>query len=552
MSYPGYPSYPPQGPGQPTTQPSAPMYQTAPLAYPIYPGSAAPQPHPYPYPPQQSSPYPSGNPSPYPGTSPYPPSTTSTPYPGSSQSSPYPSGNPGPYPGAVPVYPSSGSYQGANTVTSSMYAGPTPSQAPYTGGQSAPYPGQPAPYPSSQPAPYPSSQPASYPSSQPASSPYPSSGQQSSYPQQGYQPQQSPYPGAQSSHYAPTHQSPGAGKYPQGGQHQYAPTQTQYTQYGNKPPQPTLRPANPFNPREDAEILRRAMKGFGTDEKSIIQVLCNRTNNQRQQIAVEFKTLYGKDLIEDLKSETSGNFERALVALMMPLPEFLAKQCHKAVEGIGTVEETLVEILCTASNYEIKCINAAYQNMYGTSLESDLASDTSGNFKRLLVSVCQANRSEILHVDQQAAVNDAQQLLRAGELRLGTDESTFNAILCSRSYPQLNAVFMEYQRLTGNDFETAIRNEFSGDVQNGLLAIVKSTTNKSRFFAEEIHNAMKGAGTEDESLIRLIVSRCETDLGSIKEAYALLYGRTIQEDVASETSGDYKRTLLALLVGNVN
>ncbi|CAB0012863.1 unnamed protein product [Nesidiocoris tenuis] len=67
-----------------------------------------------------------------------------------------------------------------------------------------------------------------------------------------------------------------------------------------------------------------------------------------------------QDLISDLKSETSGNFERALVAMMTPLPEYLAKQIKKAIDGIGTVEETLVEILCTASNYEIKCITAAY------------------------------------------------------------------------------------------------------------------------------------------------------------------------------------------------
>ncbi|KAK9512911.1 hypothetical protein O3M35_001222 [Rhynocoris fuscipes] len=509
MSYPGYPPYP-QGPGQQSGQPGPPMYQTAPLSYPLYPGSAAPQPQQYQY-----------------GSSQYPPAAA--PYP--QQSSPYPTS--APYPSSVPPQP--GVYPPASTPYQPNQPGVyPPASNPCQPTQTSVYPPAAAPYPS---------MPTTQSSSHHHNSPYP---QQSSYPQQhntGYP--ASAYPGPQAQ---PSHPGAYAG-YPSAAQGISASRATplysnpaQNPQLSNKPvstflhfvslPTPTVRPANPFNPREDAEILRKAMKGFGTDEKALINVLTNRSGSQRQQIAMEFKTMYGKDLISNIKSEVSGNFEDVLVALLTPLPEFLAKELHHAVSGLGTNEETIVEILCTSTNYDIKCITAAYQKLYGTSLESDLAGDTSGNFRRLLISLCQGNRSEVYAVDQNAAVQDAQALLRAGELRLGTDESTFNAILCSRSFYQLAQIFQEYQRLTGNDFEQAIRNEFSGSIEQGLLAIVKSVRNKSDFFAEQLHNSMAGAGTKDRALIRITVSRCEVDMGDIKVSYQRKYGRTLEDAIS--------------------
>lgn len=57
---------------------------------------------------------------------------------------------------------------------------------------------------------------------------------------------------------------------------------------------PTIRPTKNFNARKDAEVLRKAMRGAGTDENAIIDVLCRRTTEERVEITRQFKVLYGK------------------------------------------------------------------------------------------------------------------------------------------------------------------------------------------------------------------------------------------------------------------
>lgn len=173
-------------------------------------------------------------------------------------------------------------------------------------------------------------------------------------------------------------------------------------------------PAANFNASNDAAALRKAMKGFGTDENAIIEVLCRRTNAQRMDILRTYKTCYGKDLIDDIRSETSGNFENILVALLTQSTELYARELFEAMYGEGTDEDVLIEVMCTMTNREIREIAGMFQRMFGKNLEHELRSDTSGTFKRLMTSLSCGNRDESMVTDVNAARMDAQELKRAG------------------------------------------------------------------------------------------------------------------------------------------
>ncbi|KAL5703231.1 hypothetical protein ACHQM5_028348 [Ranunculus cassubicifolius] len=150
-------------------------------------------------------------------------------------------------------------------------------------------------------------------------------------------------------------------------------------------------------------------------------------------------------------------------------------------------------------------------------------------------------------VDRMAAESDAKTLYKAGEKRLGTDEKTFNIIFSSRSSAHMAAVSASYYQMHGNSLEKAIKKETSGAYEFALLTILRCAESAPKYFAKALHKAMKGMGTNDSALVRIVVTRTEIDMQYIKLEYQKKYKKTLYDAIKSETSGNYRNFLLSLV-----
>lgn len=302
-----------------------------------------------------------------------------------------------------------------------------------------------------------------------------------------------------------------------------------------------------YDPSQDVEDLHTAFKGVGTDEKTIISILANRTNAQRQQIKSAYKVKFGADIQDKLKSELSGNFEDAAIALFDLPAVYDAKSLYKAMKGLGTDEKTLIEIITSRSPAHMAEVKKEFFQMYKKSLEDWVKSEISGGFLDFMLSLLKGERIETEIPDKEKCKLLGSNLAQKDKLKWeGPGSDIYNALmLCGQS--ELTWVCKYFHKFKKKTIIEAVEKDFSSDLKKAIKSLIFAVVSPSEFCATHIYNAMKGLGTNDKVLMRMIITRDEIDLPLVKAFYKKKYNKDMVEAIKSDTSGDYKNLLVEIL-----
>jgi len=315
--------------------------------------------------------------------------------------------------------------------------------------------------------------------------------------------------------------------------------------------------------KEDAMKLRKAMKGIGTDKGAIVEISGNRTFAQRRMIVKEYVHIgdkEGLDLLKDLKSELGGELENLTLPLYMMPGEFDARMMETAMRGLGTDEDLLTEILCTRTNKEIEDMKMAWHEKIDSkqTLEQWVGDETKklfgiSHYHALCLKLLEAKRPPCTKPDEKKVRADAEELnhLLSDRSDLNNSKNKFVEVFTGRSFAHIGALTGEFQNVSKQlTMDAAIRHEFgdSSDTSKALRVISEFSSQPYDFWGVRLRDAMKGLGTDDTKLVRIIISRCEVDLSNIAQVFGQRYGNgnTLKNWIEGDTSSFYSQLLLNL------
>ena len=300
------------------------------------------------------------------------------------------------------------------------------------------------------------------------------------------------------------------------------------------------------DPSDDAKTLYDLIKSKNKDDNKLIKLVTSRTKEERIKIKEEYNSTMNSDLIKDLQNAYSYHFRDVLVGLFYSPLDYDCYQIRKAVKGLGTDEDALIEILATRSPETIEQMKSRYKDMFpGHDMISDIKDDTSGSFWIVLKALLENKRNENKNPDFKECEKWAKMLFDSGPNK-STNVDTFIDILTKKSKEEIALIGKIYHKMTNSNILVDTQKYFSGDTKKAFIGIIYGILSPSEYFAKLVNDAVKGLGTKDTTLIRIMITRDEVDMPQIKQFYKALFNKDMVEDIKDDTSGNYQKILIEL------
>ncbi|KAH0455246.1 hypothetical protein IEQ34_015278 [Dendrobium chrysotoxum] len=155
-------------------------------------------------------------------------------------------------------------------------------------------------------------------------------------------------------------------------------------------------------------------------------------------------------------------------------------------------------------------------------------------------------------------IEDSQQLRKAF-VGLGTNEKTIISILAHRNAAQLRQIRETYHETYGEDLLVSLKKEISGDFERlrsmdryGVLTcwqrvVMLWTLDQAERDAMLANEAAQKWHPGNLVLVEITCTRSAAELFATRKAYQARYKRSLEEDVAAHTKGDFRKLLVPLV-----
>lgn len=154
----------------------------------------------------------------------------------------------------------------------------------------------------------------------------------------------------------------------------------------------------------------------------------------RMFMALRYKELYGKEMVDVLKKNFSGDLGLALQYLAVPSDEAECRMLKDAMDGIGCAQNVVCSILLGRTNEELQQIKKTYFALYSKDLGQRLASELGGVMEKVVVSAYQGSDEVYdphnMH-SAEKAIADAQLIHEKGQKSWRIDERGIFKIICA-------------------------------------------------------------------------------------------------------------------------